>query len=234
MPELGALESAFADLSAGRGRSVLIEGEPGIGKSALLAAWLAGMAPSGVEVLRGACDELWGRFPLAVVAEALGLEVSLAGPLASLGGAPESIPSADPVVVAVERLLALVDGKTAQHPVDLVVEDLHWADEPSLLLWRRLNRAARQSPLLLIGTCRPIPRGEGLQLLRREVRGGGGLLLALESLPDTGVAALVERLAGGRGRGRATGRPARGGRGQSIYIHRTDRRLRPGRGYQAW
>jgi DNA-binding CsgD family transcriptional regulator len=217
VPELGALESAFADLSAGRGRSVLIEGEPGIGKSALLAAWLAGMAPSGVEVLRGACDELWGRFPLAVVAEALGLEVSLAGPLASLGGAPESIPSADPVVVAVERLLALVDGKTAQHPVVLVVEDLHWADEPSLLLWRRLNRAARQSPLLLIGTCRPIPRGEGLRLLRREVRGGGGLLLALESLPDTGVAALVERLAGGRPGPRLAARLEAAG-GNPLYV----------------
>lgn len=194
--ELAELRSALAEVSAGRGRSVLIEGEPGIGKSALLAACLTAAAHEGVEVLHGTCDELWGRFPFAVLGQALGTERrELCGPAAA---ATPAVPSTDPVTAGVERLLAAVDQRTAQHPVLVAVDDLHWADEPSLLVWRGLNRMARTSPLLLVGTSRPVPHGEGLRTLRREIRTHGGLILGLAPLPEEGVAAVVEQVCGGR------------------------------------
>jgi DNA-binding CsgD family transcriptional regulator/tetratricopeptide (TPR) repeat protein len=125
--------------------------------------------------------------------------------------------AADPLFAEVERLLAAVDAKTARRPVLLAVDDLHWADEASLLLWRRLSRATSQVPLLLVGTCRPFPRGDGLGVLRRELRGDGGVLITLESLPEDGVAALVEQLAGGRpGRGLAARLEA--ARGNPLYL----------------
>src|SRR5262249_3834084 len=52
--ELGLLRRAVSDAAAGRGRCLWIEGEPGIGKSALLAAGLAGAADAGRPVARAA------------------------------------------------------------------------------------------------------------------------------------------------------------------------------------
>ena len=215
--ELALLESATAELLAGRGRSVLIEGEPGIGKSALLARALDGVDPARCEILRGACDDLWGRFPLAIMARILGVETGATLVSAPPADQARTISTADPLFAEVERLLAAVDAKSAERPVVLAVDDLQWADEASLLLWRRLSRATSQVPLLLVGTCRPFPRSEGLDVLRRELRGDGGVLLTLESLPEEGVSALVEQLAGGRpGRRLATRLEA--ARGNPLYL----------------
>ena len=215
--ELALLGSALADLLSGRGGSVLIEGEPGIGKSALLARALDGVDRRRCAILRGACEELWGRFPLAIMAQILGVETGAVHGAAQPADRARTVSTADPLFAEVERLLAAVDAKTAERPVVLAVDDLHWADEASLLLWRRLNRATSQAPLLLIGTCRPFPRSDGLSVLRREMRGGGGTLLTLESLPDDGVADLVEQIAGGRPGRRFTAR-LEAARGNPLYL----------------
>ena len=55
--ELGRLRDALTSLSAGRGGAVLLEGEPGIGKSALVDAMVAAARDDGVEVLRAEPDE---------------------------------------------------------------------------------------------------------------------------------------------------------------------------------
>jgi DNA-binding CsgD family transcriptional regulator len=55
--EQARLRELVGEVAAGRGRSVLVEGEPGIGKSALIAAGLEGAAGLGCLVLRGAADE---------------------------------------------------------------------------------------------------------------------------------------------------------------------------------
>jgi DNA-binding CsgD family transcriptional regulator len=201
----------MADLAAGRGRSVLVEGEPGIGKSALVSTCLAGVGQSGFEVLRGGCDELGRRFPLSVMVEALGVDVrsadrlraraawSLSQPAGEASGRSVPMPVGDPVAAAVERLLGLVDRLCARGPLVLAVDDLQWADEVSLLLFHRLSRATAQLPLVLIGICRPVPRRVELDRLRRDLRSaGGGVLIALAPLGGESVSELAEALAGGR------------------------------------
>ena len=69
-------------------------------------------------------------------------------------------------------MLAKVDRLCAVSPVVLVTEDLHWADEASVLVWSRLARAVGQVPLLLVGTYRPGTGRENLDRLHRGVAAG--------------------------------------------------------------
>jgi len=119
-PEVGLLQGLVTEVAAGRGRAVLVEGEPGIGKTVLLTAGLAEARPLGCEVLYGAADELGQRFPLQVMLECLGVEArsrdprraeiarGLRGDMSDTGSVAVA-GVGDPVVAAAERLLALVD-----------------------------------------------------------------------------------------------------------------------------
>jgi DNA-binding CsgD family transcriptional regulator len=174
--ELTSLGEVLGDLRTGRGRAVLVEGEAGIGKSSLVSTALAAGA-GRTRVLAGVCDELTQRFPLSVVRQTLGRALSVP---------PKAVGGDDPVQAAVEELLGAVQGLCAEGPLVLVLEDLHWADEASILWWRRLCRLTSQLPLVLIGTRRLIPQPPGVDSLVRQVHAEGGVLLPLEGLePDT-------------------------------------------------
>ena len=95
-----------------------------------------------------------------------------------------------------EQLLALVTEQCAMRPAILVVDDLQWADPASVALWGRLARSARQLPLLLVGTMRPVPQREDLLALRRVA--GEAARLELTGLTEAAVADLVAALARGR------------------------------------
>jgi len=152
--ELARLGGLVGDLVGGRGGSVWVEGEPGIGKSALLAAGLAGAQRQGCRVFWAAGEELGQRFPLRVMLDCLQVGPRSPDParreIAGLlqGGQSTGRQSAralaDPVPAVSERLLALVDRQCASTPVLLVVDDLQWADEASLSLWHRLGRVVDQ------------------------------------------------------------------------------------------
>jgi DNA-binding CsgD family transcriptional regulator/tetratricopeptide (TPR) repeat protein len=215
--DLTRLQGLVEGLRAGAGGVVLVEGEQGIGKSALLEAGLAGarQLPAWCTVLWAAADELGQRFPLRLMADCLaGTGAGAVGAGAvTLGGALAS----DPVGGAAEAILVAVDRLCGRGPVVLVAEDLQWADEASVLVWHRLSRAAGQMPLLLAGSARPAAGREDLGRLRRSVAArGAGAVLDLGPLPDDHVRELVGAVAGGRpGRGLA-GLAARAG-GNPLY-----------------
>jgi DNA-binding CsgD family transcriptional regulator len=211
--ELERLLGLLAALEAGVGGAVLVEGEQGIGKTALLRAALAGAAAAGCRVLWGTGDELGQRFPLQLMAECIGDAGGTDGGEGLLSGG-SGVPAGDPVLAGIERLLALVDRLCMVSPVVLVAEDLHWADEASVLVWQRLSRAVGQLPLLLAGSCRKGSGRADLAQLRRGLAARGASIIDLAPLPDAAVGDLVGQLAGGRpGRrlaeavGRAGGNP---------------------------
>ena len=207
--ELARLRGLAEGLRAGVGGVVLVEGEQGIGKSALLAAGLAGarQAPGWCTVLWAEADELGQRFPLRLMANCLaGAGVVLGGRDLGAAGAGVSLEQAvggDPVGGAAEGVLVAVDRLCGRGPVVLVAEDLQWADEESVLVWHRLSRAAGQMPLLLAGSLRSAPGRQDLARLRRSVAArGAGASLSLEPLGEGEVRALVgEVVGGGRGGG---------------------------------
>jgi DNA-binding CsgD family transcriptional regulator len=207
--ELARLQDLVAGLAAGTGGTLLVVGEQGIGKSALLRE---GVPPAGPYRLGwGTADEMGQHFPLMLMMECLGQEGQLAvdgeaagsgGPVSGQptaatwgGGAGDRLLAGNPVLAAAERLLALVDQLCAVSPVAIVAEDLHWADEASLLVWQRLSRAVTQLPLLVIGSCRPAPRRADVERLRHALAASGEVL-ELEPLPPQEVGALAAGLLG--------------------------------------
>ncbi|WP_447002038.1 BTAD domain-containing putative transcriptional regulator [Saccharothrix isguenensis] len=193
-PELDVARRAVDDLAAGRGGSVWVEGEPGLGKSALLAVLLAEAARRGHRVAWAEADELGMRFPLRVLLDCLEVTTTSTDPRrAEVAEALIAAGGADPEPEAVGRLVDLVAELCDDGPLVLAVDDLHWVDGASALVWHRLVRLAHRLPLLLVGTCRPVPRRDDLDRVRDAVRGSGGEVLRLAPLAEEHLVELVAR-----------------------------------------
>ena len=186
--EIEVLAGLVTDVAAGRGRSVWLEGEPGVGKSSLLAAGFAGARAAGCEVFWESADRTRQRFPLWVLLDCLRVgsrsnDPLRAGIAALLRGEESSgLTPEDTTAVVAERLLVLVDRLCALSPVVLVLDDLHWADEATLAAWARLHAAVHQLPLLLVGACRPVPGRPELAALRENVTGPAATVTTLAPL----------------------------------------------------
>jgi DNA-binding CsgD family transcriptional regulator len=198
---VAALDELVHGVARGRGGAVWVVGEPGIGKSALLDAGFAAAEPLGCQVFRASADELGQRFPLRVLLDCLRVTPAATDAgrqeiLAVLRSGGPANPAGDPLPAVVDRLLELVDRLCAAAPVVLVLDDLQWVDQDSLLVWGRLGRALAQLPLLLAAAYRPVPRRPELVGLRRQAAAAGALMLDLDPLPPDSVATMVGDLLG--------------------------------------
>jgi DNA-binding CsgD family transcriptional regulator/tetratricopeptide (TPR) repeat protein len=138
--QLAALQQYAREARDGHGRLVLLSGEAGVGKSALVDAFVEECAFA--RVLSGACD---GQFTPRPLGPLLDIAIEAGGTLERLvaeGGPRES-------------LFAAARDELAGAPLTIaVIEDVHWADEATLDLIRFLARRLRESPSLLLVTYR--------------------------------------------------------------------------------
>jgi DNA-binding CsgD family transcriptional regulator/tetratricopeptide (TPR) repeat protein len=199
--ELAVLRAAIEALGRGEGTVVWIEGEPGIGKSSLVAEALAAASQPGWDVGWGGADQLTAPLPLRAMQDCLQVRPSSSDPRRAhaadllrsrLLGPPSD---GDASVNGIEVLLTLADELCAAAPTVLVVDDLQWVDEASLAVWHQLAASISQLRLLLIGTCRPAPRREVEQVRTAVVR-RGGQVIALGPLAEPDVIALVAAMVG--------------------------------------
>jgi DNA-binding CsgD family transcriptional regulator len=197
------LGEILESVRSGAGRAVLIEGEPGIGKTRLVQEMSSQAERDGFQVLRGECDEAARVRPFAPLAQALAQvrsfddgDSALAEILEGNEGGAAAGPSPATQYRAIEAVGALVERLATEKPLILVIEDLHWADGSTLVALRSLGRRIERTPVLLVGTTRPgrgLPELQGVMdvLIR-----AGGRHVALGPLDDEAVAHLASDLLG--------------------------------------
>jgi tetratricopeptide (TPR) repeat protein len=220
--EVAELLAGLRDAVGGRGRLFLITGEPGIGKT-WLAEYVAERALElDVRVLWGRCWEGGGAPPFRPWTQLIGALVegnderkladwlggrgaqiarvvpSLAerfgGPAVPAAGSSESDAAR---FYLFDAVTSLIRRAAAVQPLLLVLDDLHAADNPSLLLLQFLARHLRGARLLVLATYRDVPAvpasgaGDVLAELVRE-----GQLLQLQGLDRAEVRGLIEALSG--------------------------------------
>ena len=217
--EIAMLVGLMKDAAGGRGSTVLIEGEPGVGKSALVRAAVAEAAVLGCQVFWGAGDELGQALPLLPLLDGLRVREPSANPrretIVRLLRGEVAARGTDVSAALAEQLLALIAEQCAVRPTILVIDDLQWADQASITLWGRLAKSVRQAPLLLVGMMRPVPKREDLLALRRAM--ADATRLQLTGLAEAAVAELVAAMVGGKPDGNLL-RLADGAGGNPLYV----------------
>jgi len=172
---LRRLQARWDEASRNQGGLVVCTGEPGIGKTRLAARFAAGVHDDGAVVLHGRNDEE-SVTPYQPFVEALrhyaanrpnltdeiqlpqaGAETlaSLVPELGSPGAAEVEPPRNEherPRHQVFEAVVRLLLHAANGHRLLLVLEDLHWADVPTMLLLRQVLRRGAGSPLLVVAT----------------------------------------------------------------------------------
>jgi predicted ATPase len=219
-PQLAHLGQLVDLLANGRGGTVLVTGEAGIGRSRLVAEARALASSHGVRVLQGSAFELDQALPYGPIIDLL--RAFIAGKKSDavvyeLGPALVSLsrllpvfaawlPSdADPMAAPVwdqnqqllQGLLLAFDRLMLRGPTMIVVEDIHWADEASLELLLHLARSATTRPLLLLVTLRPDDAGSSVVAWRDTIeRQRLSIELPVTPLDRADVDAMVHSIVG--------------------------------------
>ncbi|MEV6522923.1 AAA family ATPase [Longispora sp. NPDC051575] len=200
--ELAAIAARLDAAADGHGGVLLVEGPPGIGKTALLAAAGAHARAAGVRALGAVGGELDRELPFSVVrqlfepvlrsvapterAELTAGAASLAGPVFE---APTAGADPDQLGDVVHGLYWLCSNLTEAGPLLLAVDDVHWIDDASGRFLSHLARRITDLPVLLLAAGRPGRSFDGFV--------GGALggtqpeLLRPRALSPAGVGALV-------------------------------------------
>ncbi len=212
---------AWKETVEGVRRAVLVSGEPGIGKTRLVSELVRYAHEHGATILWGRCDEELS-VPFEPFAEALRHYVAcipsdrVKAELGTLGGELTRI--LPDLSARVSGLAAPVqtDPETERHrlfeavsdflsemsradPVILVLDDIHWADKPSLLMLRHILRSGAPMRLFVLGTYRDtdLDRSHPLSDVLAELRRQPGVdRLDLGGLGPAEVTTFMEAAAG--------------------------------------
>jgi class 3 adenylate cyclase len=227
---------------AGRGSLVMIGGEPGVGKTRLTEEIGEQGQRLGLRLLTGHCYEREADLPfmpwvemmerVAVEASPTVLREALGDSAAELARivpelrrllpdipAPLELPADQQRRYTFNSILKYITRVSQLQPRLYVLEDLHWADESTLLLLEHLAERLPTIPVLILGTYRDPPIDVSAMLeetLARLVRQRRARLLSLRQLSHAEVATLLRALSGHPPPAAADGRDSRGDRGQRL------------------
>jgi class 3 adenylate cyclase len=195
--ELASLREVVDASFGGRGSMIMIVGEPGIGKTRLAEEAGVYARLRGAQLLIGRCYETEASLPYIPFVQAIRSYVMERPPdalreelgdgaadvaklvseirqrIPDLAEAPQVEPEQERFRLF-ESVAAFLVAASSATPIVLLLDDLHWADKPSLLLLQHLARRVPASRLIVLGTYRDVeldrrhPLSEMLGSLRRE------------------------------------------------------------------
>jgi len=166
--ELARLAGAFAGASEGVGSVVALEGDPGIGKTALLAHAHHVARDAGMRVLRACGGELERDFAYGVVRQLLEAPLASARPadrerwLAGAAGLAAPVVMASAVIhptgpdpgPILHGLYWLTANLSTERPLLIAVDDAHWADPASIAFMSYLARRVDELGVVILYACR--------------------------------------------------------------------------------
>ncbi len=191
-PALGALERSVEACERGERQSVFVEGEAGVGKTALVQALIDGLSagPTTARSVCGQCVEHFGgEEPYLPVLDALGrLSREEGAEFQELltRWAPSwqqefprlrgngSHPPATSRKARLSELVGLIDELARERPLIVWLEDLHWCDPSTAELISTLIRRSARARLVVVGTLRTLPADHHLVSVIRENVGRDG------------------------------------------------------------
>ena len=220
--ERGTLRRLIERAASGTGAVALVAGEAGLGKTRLVEEIGREARARGMFVVGGQCRDMEGAAPYLPFVEAIeyGLAVAARDVFRTAMGdsGPEIarfVPKVRATFPDLPPPLALPSDQARHHmfenvcdffaraaaiqPMMIVLEDLHWADESTILMLESVARRAERSALLVIGTYRDVdlvpghPMLRGIEHLSRLV---GTTRLSLKRMSASEVAEILKGLAG--------------------------------------
>ena len=182
--EIDQLAAAWQDSLTGRPRIALVSGEPGMGKTRLAAELADRLCATGAVALHGRCDEglgvpyqpfvealsplveAWSTDTVARLAGTNAAELTRLLPSLSRLGEPPARrgdPGSERLLLF-EAVTTLITTLSRERPLLLVLDDLQWATESTLVLLRHVLRAPTPAPFLVLGLYRgtELPRDHPL------------------------------------------------------------------------
>lgn len=186
--EIDRLERWLGAVRGGDSACATVEGEAGIGKSALLDAVCTRADELSLQVFRGGADELDRSGPFGALRAGLGVDLTPAD-------SPAPVPGGE--FRAVDQLVESVEARALDRPILIVVEDLQWGDPETIVALRAIGRRLAHLPVALLASFRPWPRMAQLETLIESWSREGALMLSLGPLDQAAVIELATELAGG-------------------------------------
>ncbi|MUL75510.1 LuxR family transcriptional regulator [Mycolicibacterium sp. CBMA 226] len=186
--ELKVIGESVTAVAQGRGGVLVIEGPPGIGKSRLLTEVMALAGSCGVRALFGEAFEYQQSVPFfALFMATLRADppVGDAAALRRLGSSP------DLHYWVVHDLADAITVTAADTPLAMVLENIHWADNSTLLALRSLATARPDAPVLWILTVRTGAGGPAVQETLSVLHRSNATFVNLTAMSERAVAAMV-------------------------------------------
>ena len=212
--ELERVAEVIARVGAGQPWLVAIEGDPGVGKTALARRCLAEAAAVGLRVLSGRGDQAEADLDFGIVDQLL----RAAGDGFSAVAATDGTASPTSSFAVGARLLEVVGEQVAAGPVAIVVNDLQWADRKSVEALTFMLRRLSVDPVIAMVIYRgPADRlDQAAQRMLQSVE--NRLLIPLEGLRLDEVASLAAALGTGSLDDETARRLYQGTGGHPLYL----------------
>ena len=206
--EMVTLAGVIEDLRRGTGRTIIIVGEAGIGKSRLLAEARTRALDANVAWLDGRCRALEEGTPFAGLRDLLRSSPPGVAGEGEAGSIVRRLAEGEPAreegrrspealrFDTLEAIATFASGVARRGPVILCFEDLHWSDPSTLDAVRRLRDVTRVDPVAVIATVRVVTEHASKALLTESEADPSTVVLTLGPLAQDEERHLLAELSG--------------------------------------